>query len=419
MGKATAEKGPTESGSVTKAKKGKELRSWDGGSPTDANKLNQSGESGKTAPAKMSGAKLAKMKEAFGADDGTGPIDLDALEEDDPCEEEDEEDEDDAMGTSPSAGSKAVAKKATGMFGLLRRLSINRPMDEQDLAPVLSAIKDSLMCKNVAEEIAVKLCESLAASLAGQKCPSFTSMRSMALGALEDSLTRILTPRRRVDVLAEVNAKKLHKAPYVVVFLGVNGVGKSTTLSKVAYYLRENGHSVMLCACDTFRAGAVEQLRVHAQCLDLPIFEKGYGRDASQIAADGIAYAKQQGIDVVLVDTAGRMQDNEPLMRALAKLVNTNRPDLVLFVGEALVGNDSIDQVVKFNQALMDLSGVREPRLIDGIVLTKFDTIDDKVGAAISMVYVTGKPIVFVGVGQTYADIRNLNVKSIVKQLVK
>jgi signal recognition particle receptor subunit alpha len=247
---------------------------------------------------------------------------------------------------------------------------------------------------------------------------------------------------------------------------------------QVAYYLRSNGHSVMLCACDTFRSGAVEQLRVHAQCLDLPVFERGYGKDASTIAAEGIAHAKQQGIDVVLVDTAGRMQDNEPLMRALAKLVNVNRPDLVLFVGEALVGNDSIDQVpqpslpalaarrrpaprprppacrcspssplapplapyagrslgtsprarpatpgrtqvTKFNQALMDLSGVRDPRLIDGIVLTKFDTIDDKVGAAISMVYVTGKPIVFVGIGQTYADIRNLNVKMVVKQLVK
>lgn len=112
----------------------------------------------------------------------------------------------------------------------------------------------------------------------------------------------------------------------------------------MAHYLRSNGHSVLMCACDTFRAGAVEQLRVHGQCLDVPVFEKGYGRDASQIAADGIAYAKQQGTDVVLVDTAGRMQDNEPLMRALAKLVNANRPHLVLFVGEALVGNDSIDQ---------------------------------------------------------------------------
>ena len=109
----------------------------------------------------------------------------------------------------------------------------------------------------------------------------------------------------------------------------------------MAYYLKSNGFVPMLCACDTFRAGAVEQLRVHAQSLELPLYEKGYGRDAAGIATDGIAHAKQMGYDCVLVDTAGRMQDNEPLMRALSKLVNVNSPDLVLFVGEALVGNEA------------------------------------------------------------------------------
>lgn len=110
-------------------------------------------------------------------------------------------------------------------------------------------------------------------------------------------------------------------------------------------------------------------------------------------------------------------QDNEPLMRALAKLVHVNEPDLVLFVGEALVGNDAIDQVSGFNLALADYSVAKQPRLIDGLVLSKFDTIGDKVGAALSLVYTTGKPIVFVGVGQTYSDIRNLNVDHVVKAL--
>ena len=125
-----------------------------------------------------------------------------------------------------------------------------------------------------------------------------------------------------------------------------------------------------------------------------------------------------QGIDVVLVDTAGRMQDNEPLMRALAKLIRVNDPDLVLFVGEALVGNEAVNQLVKFNRALADHSDVKDPRLIDGILLTKFDTIDDKVGAAISMTYITGQPIVFVGTGQTYQDLKNLNVQSVVQALL-
>ena len=151
----------------------------------------------------------------------------------------------------------------------------------------------------------------------------------------------------------------------------------------MAYYLKSNGFTPMLCACDTFRSGAVEQLRVHAQSLEVPLYEKGYGRDASGIATDGISHAKQMGYDVVMVDTAGRMQDNEPLMRALAKLVNVNSPDLVLFVGEALAGNDAVDQVTGFNQALGEYSVARAGRLIDGIMLTKFDTINDKVGAAL------------------------------------
>merc|ERR1712039_31545 len=134
---------------------------------------------------------------------------------------------------------------------------------------------------------------------------------------------------------------------------------------------------------------------------------------------NAIAHAKQNDIDVVLVDTAGRMQDNEPLMRALAKLVAVNNPDLVLFVGEALVGNDAIDQVSKFNRSLIDMShDPRHPRGIDGMLLTKYDTVDDKVGAALSMVYVTGQPIVFVGTGQKYTHLRKMQAKEVARTLL-
>lgn len=143
------------------------------------------------------------------------------------------------------------------------------------------------------------------------------------------------------------------------------------------------------------------------------------GKDAAGIAMEAIKYAADSKIDVVLIDTAGRMQDNEPLMRALAKLIKVNEPDLVLFVGEALVGNEAVDQLVKFNQALADHSSSSNPHVIDGIVLTKFDTIDDKVGAAISMTYITGQPIVFVGTGQTYTDLKALNANAVVHALMK
>merc|ERR1712142_864166 len=221
--------------------------------------------------------------------------------------------------------------------------------------------------------------------------------------------------------------------PYVITFCGVNGVGKSTNLAKICFWLVENKCRVLVAACDTFRAGAVEQLRTHTKRLNslypaqnqadgkpvVELYEKGYGKDAAGIAMEAINYARTAKIDVVLVDTAGRMQDNEPLMRALSKLISVNDPDLVLFVGEALVGNEAVDQLQKFNQALADNSSLAKPHVIDGIVLTKFDTIDDKVGAAISMTYTTGQPIVFVGTGQSYPDLRSLNAKAVVAALLK
>ncbi|KAL9679342.1 hypothetical protein QQ045_017200 [Rhodiola kirilowii] len=149
----------------------------------------------------------------------------------------------------------------------------------------------------------------------------------------------------------------------------------------VAYWLQQHSISVMMAACDTFRSGAVAY-----SCTKIA----GYEKDPAVVAKEAIQEATRIGSDVVLVDTAGRMQDNEPLMRALSKLINLNNPDLVLFVGEALVGNDAVDQLSKFNQKLADLANSQNPRLIDGILLTKVDTIDDKVGAALSMVYVSG-----------------------------
>ncbi|XP_068274235.1 signal recognition particle receptor subunit alpha-like [Nyctibius grandis] len=160
---------------------------------------------------------------------------------------------------------------------------------------------------------------------------------------------------------------------------------------EISFWLIENGFSVLIAACDTFRAGVVERLRTHTHRLNalhppeshggrtmVQLYEKGYGKDAAGITVEAISYARNQGFDVVLVDTAGRMQDSTPLMTALAKLIAVNAPDLVLFVGEALVGNEAVDQLVKFNKALADHSMAQTPRLIDGIVLTKFDTIDDK-----------------------------------------
>ncbi|KAF5302210.1 hypothetical protein FQA39_LY10249 [Lamprigera yunnana] len=319
-----------------------------------------------------------------------------------------------------------------GMFSLFKGLVGSKNLTTKDMKPVLDKMKDHLIAKNVAADIAIKLCESVAAKLEGKVLGTFESVANTVKATLTESLVQILSPKRRVDILRDcMEAQKLGRS-YVMSFCGVNGVGKSTNLAKICFWLIENNMRVLIAACDTFRAGAVEQLRTHTKHLNalhpperhngrqmVQLYEKGYGKDAAGIAMEAIKFANDTKVDVVLIDTAGRMQDNEPLMRALSKLIKVNDPDLVLFVGEALVGNEAIDQLVKFNQALADYSHSSNPHIIDGMVLTKFDTIDDKVGAAISMTYITGQPIVFVGTGQTYTDLKSLNAKAVVHALMK
>merc|ERR1711884_977820 len=343
------------------------------------------------------------------------------------AEEEDDDERDETMLESDEVKAK------DGFWSSLSSLVGSKQLTMSDIEPVISKMKDHLISKNVASDVASKLCESVTAKLEGKVLGTFSTVHRTVKETLVESLVQLLTPKRRIDIIRDVLEAKSNKHPYVITFCGVNGVGKSTNLAKICFWLLENKCSVLVAACDTFRAGAVEQLRTHVKRLNslypahqqadnkavVELYEKGYGKDAAGIAMEAINYARSARLDVVLVDTAGRMQDNEPLMRSLSKLISVNAPDLVLFVGEALVGNEAVDQLVKFNKALADHSSQSQPHLIDGIVLTKFDTIDDKVGSAISMTYITGQPIVFVGSGQTYTDLKALNAKAVVQALMK
>jgi len=256
---------------------------------------------------------------------------------------------DDGGAASKSSSDGFISSSMTSMF---KRLTGTKPLEREDLTAALVDMKNLLVEKNVAHDIAVVICESVCESLIGQACGSFTRVKTLVEDALRSALVRILTPNRPVDVLREVSVAKAERRPYVIVFIGVNGVGKSTTLSKVCYYFQQHGMKVLIAACDTFRSGAVEQLKTHGRRLGVEIFERGYDKDASNVARLAVKHAVAEGQDVVLIDTAGRMQKNEPLMRALAQLVGRCNPDLVLFVGEALAGNDGVDQLVMFNAAL-------------------------------------------------------------------
>ena len=311
--------------------------------------------------------------------------------------------------------------KPTGIFGkftnALKKYIGNKVLTQEDLKPAMDQLINLLMEKNVAKEIAENLCESVKKGLLNTKTNSFTTIATTVKEALKDSIAKILTPKEELDILRNALAAKKRGEPYKIVFIGVNGVGKSTNLAKVGYLLMNNGLKISIAACDNFRSGAIEQLKTHANALKCHLFEKGYKDDPAYIAKEAIEEAKKEGYDCVLIDTAGRMQDNEPLMKSLAKLVDINQPDAILFVGEALTGNDSVDQLTKFNQALIDNSKKDNPRTIDGILLTKFDTVDDKVGAALTMVYTTGKPIVYVGTGQKYMNLKKLNVTNVLNAL--
>lgn len=317
-----------------------------------------------------------------------------------------------------------VSEGGSGIFSrigsMLKSKLGQSALTEADLAPVMKQMSTQLVTKNVAHDTAEAVVADVTQQLIGQTLGTFSRIAPAFNAALATTLERILTPTESTDILRGVARAKKARRPYVIVFVGVNGVGKSTSLAKLCYYLQcNNAGKVLLAACDTFRSGAVEQIKVHSKCLEVDLYAEGYEADAAVVASHAIKKASDEGYDVVLVDTAGRMQNNGPLMQALAKLIDTNNPDLVLFVGEALAGNDAVDQVKLFNQALEEHSTADSPRLVDGMILTKFDTVDDKVGAAISMAYTTGRPIFFVGTGQRYVDLKRVNVKKVVGSLLK
>lgn len=217
---------------------------------------------------------------------------------------------------------------------------------------------------------------------------------------LRDSLDKLLL--EPFDLVEKVKLKK----PFVIVFFGINGSGKTTTIAKIAYLLQQNKLSSVMAASDTFRAASIEQLEKHGANLKVKVIRHRYGADPAAVAFDAIAYAKSRAIDVVLIDTAGRMHTQANLMREMEKICRVSKPDLKIFVGESIVGNDAVEQAKAFNDSIA----------IDAIILAKAD-VDEKGGAAISVSHVTGKPILYLGIGQRYGDLEKFNKYKIIKSL--
>ncbi|KAK4200595.1 putative signal recognition particle receptor subunit alpha [Triangularia verruculosa] len=330
--------------------------------------------------------------------------------------------------TKTDAPSGLVGSGLSAIGGLFRNVVGGKVLTKQDLEKAMKGMEEHLLKKNVAREAAVRLCEGVEKELVGVKTGSFESINARIQKAMEASLTKMLTPTSSLDLLREIDAitspsvTSLRKPrPYVMSIVGVNGVGKSTNLSKICFFLLQNKYKVLIAAGDTFRSGAVEQLAVHVRNLkeltareggQVELYQKGYGKDAAAVAKDAVSYAAQEGFNVVLIDTAGRRHNDQRLMSSLEKFAKFAQPDKILMVGEALVGTDSVAQARNFNAAFG--SG----RSLDGFIISKCDTVGDMVGTLVSIVHATNVPVLFVGVGQHYSDLRNFSVKWAVEKLL-
>jgi fused signal recognition particle receptor len=288
------------------------------------------------------------------------------------------------------------------MFDKLKRAFSNaaksisqKELSEKDLDESLFDLQVALLESDVSQEVIDDLSMQIKNNLVGMKIQKNETTEQIIASTLKNNFSEILSKAGSIDLLGLVQEKKQKKdGPFVMVFLGINGTGKTTTVAKVANLLKRNGFSVVIAAADTHRAGAIEQITKHAENLSIKIISQRYGADPSAVSRDALEYAKKHYIDTVLIDTAGRMQTAKNLMYEIGKIVKVIKPDIKLFIGDSLAGNDTINQAREFFSYTE----------FDGAILTKSDA-DAKGGAAISISYITSKPIVYLGMGQGYDDL--------------
>jgi len=278
-----------------------------------------------------------------------------------------------------------------------------RKIKEDKLEEVLYDLEIALLESDVAFPVAKEIVDRLAEELSGKRVAKEVGLEKGVEAALRDAITKALS----VEPMDFFGLIEKGPRPFIVLFVGVNGTGKTTTIAKLAFQLQKKGYSCVVAAADTFRAGAIEQLEKHAEAVGFKLIKHKAGADPAAVAFDAVEHARARGRDVVLIDTAGRMQTNQNLMDQMKKIKRVAQPNLVLYIGDALAGNDAIEQAKQFHEAVG----------IDGIILTKIDA-DAKGGAALSMAKTIGKPVVFVNLGQTYEDIRPFDTKWMVDRLL-
>lgn len=286
-----------------------------------------------------------------------------------------------------------------GLRSVVDRISKGE-LGEKDLESILWELQLQLIANDVAVDVAERVCQELSKQLRGEEIRRFSDKGSFVKAALRHSIEAVMEAKVTVDLLKMAAGRRTDKKTLVVMFIGINGTGKTTTIAKVARLLMDRGYSVIFASGDTYRAGAIEQIEEHAKRLGVRVIRHDYGADPAAVSYDAVQHAIARGIDVVLIDTAGRMQTNRNLMEELKKIKRVVKPDITIMVTDALIGNDAIQQAETFNEQVG----------FDAAILTKVDA-DAKGGSSLSITYLTGKPIIYVGTGQSYGDLQSFDAE--------
>ncbi|SFL26484.1 fused signal recognition particle receptor [Methanobrevibacter olleyae] len=291
--------------------------------------------------------------------------------------------------------------KSSGFLSFIKEKSIS----EDDVEDILFELELGLLEADVAMDVSSVVVESVKNDLVGQKIKRSSDIEEYIYEALKKAVSNIIDIEGKS--MTELLEEKVSQGePLIVMLVGINGTGKTTTIGKLSNYYIKKGYTPVIAASDTFRAGAIEQIAYHADKLGVKLIKHEKGSDPAAIAFDAVQHAKAKGKELVLIDTAGRMQTNTNLMDEMKKIRRVSKPDLVVFVGDALTGNDATEQARKFNEAID----------IDGVILTKADA-DSKGGAALSVGYIIKKPILFLGMGQSFDDIKEYDADWMLEQI--